>query len=269
MYPYTLPLLLLALLMGGSGQASNLMREQRIAAEITRGPVGGELLWLQAGQTRFLAIHSPATTRKTLGGVILLHDMGGHPDRAEVIRPLRLYLPTRGWDCLSIQLPVAARGADAQAYRPLIPQAAARIQAAIDYFKGRNDRNLILLGHGLGARMALESLARRQPKEVRALVAIGLPTPPRQADNPVTRAMARLQIPMLDLFGEFDLEPVTRGAGVRRRAARRADLDYRQVRVAGADHSFSALQRALQLRVAAWLKRVAGREITGPRPSTD
>ena len=190
MYPYTLPLLLLALLMGGSGQASNLMREQRIAAEITRGPVGGELLWPQAGQTRFLAIHSPATTRKTLGGVILLHDMGGHPDRAGVIRPLRLYLPTRGWDCLSIQLPVAARGADAQAYRPLIPQAAARIQAAIDYFKGRNDRNLILLGHGLGARMALESLARRQPKEVRALVAIGLPTPPRQADNPVTRAMA-------------------------------------------------------------------------------
>ena len=110
MYRYFIGLLLV--LVCFSATASNLAREQRIAKQIVDAILDGETIWLEADGNRFLTLYTEATTRQTLGGVILLHGMGANPDWMDVIQPLRVNLPDRGWATLSIQLPVAAGDAE-------------------------------------------------------------------------------------------------------------------------------------------------------------
>jgi len=253
MYRYLAGLLLV--LICHSVTASNLAREQRIAEQIVDAILDGEPIWLEADGRQFLAIYTEASTEKTLGGVILLHGMGANPDWTDVIQPLRVNLPDRGWDTLSIQLPVAAGDAEFSDYLPLIQEAAPRIQAAVDYFKSQQNSNLILIGHSLGARMGLVFLSNKAPAQIQGFVAIGLSAPKARDKNPVLDALAKIEIPMLDLYGRHDLASVTQTAELRHKAADRAI--YRQDMVEGADHFFHSLDTILISRVAAWIRRVA------------
>ena len=238
--------------------ASDLMRERRIANQITDAILEGEALWLEADGIRFLSIHTPASSSQTLGGVILLHGMGANPDWADVIHPLRVALPEQGWETLSIQMPLAANDTNAKDYWTLIPEAAPRIEAAIAHLRTRQITNLALVGHSLGARMGLAFLARNKPREIRAFVAIGLPTPAVTQENPVLTALAQLDIPMLDLYGSRDLTSVIQGAKLRQAAASGSGRGlYRQDRVEGADHFFNGLNGALEKHVGSWLRRYA------------
>ena len=258
-----------SLLSVSTSMASNLQLEQRIAEQITKHISPGKAHWLGAQDTQFLALHMPASTKPTLGGIILLHDAGANPDAAHVIHDLRVDLAGLGWETLSIQLPLASREDTDNAYHALIPEAAPRIQAAINFFTARQNRNLILIGHGLGARMALAFLDATPAKELRALVAIGLAADPSGDSDPVLEAMSKIKIPMLDLYGSRDHKAVTGSAKLRRTAGQGSgQTGYRQDRVTGADHLFQGLESTLQVRVGAWLRKVAtGKEINRGTPT--
>ncbi|MEW7979678.1 MAG: DUF3530 family protein [Candidatus Sedimenticola endophacoides] len=245
-------LLLLALVMP-LADASDLAREQRLAAEIEETILVGEGLRLQAGGVEFFAIHALAETDAVRGGVILLHGRGAHPDWPDVIHPLRSQLPAGGWETLSIQLPVAAVDAPEHAYRELIPEAGPRIQAAVDFFKQRKLDRLVLVAHSLGSRMAVDYLAGGGPPEVKALVAIGLPVAGREGGY---AALEKLTLPLLDLYGSRDIAPVLHGVKARAEAARKAgNRDYLQFEVPGADHFFRGLEQELVSRVQGWIRK--------------
>ncbi|MET0050847.1 MAG: hypothetical protein ABW095_07160, partial [Candidatus Thiodiazotropha sp.] len=65
----TLRLCLLLLAFTSSVQGANLSLEQRLSAELDSPDLSGEAVWLEAGGTRFLAIHSPSDRAPALGGV--------------------------------------------------------------------------------------------------------------------------------------------------------------------------------------------------------
>ena len=245
-----------------------MQREQQIAEQITSDLQSGTALRLGSSRGSFLAIHLPSSTRETLGGVILLHDMDADPNTTAVIRPLRIGLSDRGWETLSIQLPLASQNADSQEYRSLTEEALPRIQAAIDFFGARQNLNLVLLGHGQGAATGLGFLSKAPAKEVRAFVAIGL-TDMTSPDQSLTQKMiGALEMPMLDLFGSQDLENVVRGAKSRHDSAKRGGRRaYRQDLVSGADHDFIGLEEALLARISAWFRKVAaGMEVESATP---
>ena len=255
--------------------ASNQLREQQIAEQLRTSTTDGEPLWLGMQENRFLALHLQPSTKQSLGGVILLHGMGGNPDAANIIHPLRTELTEQGWETLSIQMPLAAKGADSNDYLALIPEAAPRIRAAIDFFTANQNQNLILIGHGLGASMGLAFLAGTPAPEIRALVAIGLSATDSLDSDPTLEAISKLQIPMLDLFGSRDRLAVVESANLRRKVAERYGLTgYRQDKVTGADHFFQGLDGSLQTRVGGWIRKVAaGMKTDGagnaiPAPST-
>ncbi|MCU7929964.1 MAG: alpha/beta hydrolase family protein [Candidatus Thiodiazotropha sp. (ex Codakia rugifera)] len=233
--------------------ASNLSLEARISETIDTDTLDGKAVWLDAGPIRFLALLKETTAKKKQGGIVLLHDAGGHADWREVINPLRTQLTAHGWDTLSLQLPVSDRLPDQLMMKQMIADASPRIQAAIDYFTSQQNRNLTLIGHGLGAAMALNHLLK-QPEPFNAAVMIGLPMTLDDSQDPVQLALSSLDIPLLDLYGSRDLTSVVRSAMARRSIAREAERNkYRQDRVAGADHYFSGLQENLLIRVRAWL----------------
>ncbi|MCU7839350.1 MAG: alpha/beta hydrolase family protein [Candidatus Thiodiazotropha sp. (ex Lucinoma annulata)] len=233
--------------------ASNLSLEARISETIDAESLDGKALWLDAGPIRFLALLKETAAEKRHGGVILLHDAGGHADWHEVINPLRIQLAAHGWDTLSLQLPVSNRLPDQAMMKQMIADASPRIQAAIDYFNNQQNKHLTLVGHGLGASMALNHLLK-QPETFSAVVMIGLPMTQDDTQDPVQLALSALDIPLLDLYGSQDLTSVVQSAGARRSIARKAERKkYRQDRVTGADHYFSGLQENLLIRVRAWL----------------
>jgi pimeloyl-ACP methyl ester carboxylesterase len=238
--------------------AADLMREQRIAAEIEDAILVGEPIRLQAGEVSFFAIHAEAETDRLRGAVILLHGRGANPDWNDVIKPLRTRLPEAGWETLSLQMPVAASDAPDRAYRALIPEAGPRIDAAVEFFRQRGFGNIVLLGHSLGSRMGLAWLAAGAPEEIRAFVAVGLPVGRGSGGQEALAALEKVKIPMLDIYGSQDIGAVRRSVRARAQAARRAgNSGYRQVEVAGADHFFRGLEDTLVLRVRAWIARVA------------
>jgi pimeloyl-ACP methyl ester carboxylesterase len=243
-------------LLSGKVYAINLTEELRVSRHLDTPALQGDALWLKAENGQFLSLSSRAVGAERIGGVILMHDSGAHADWHAVIGPLRVFLPKRGWDLLSLQMPVLTNP-DSKIPESLWPETRSRIQAAVEHFTGQGNSNLVLIGHGLGAQAALDYLSAQPSPQVRALVAIGLPLTRESADK-FTSAMEGLTGPMLDIYGSQDRPEVTNGAERRLSAGKKNPQgNYRQDRVIGADHYFTGLEPSLQRRIDAWLKRVA------------
>jgi len=176
-----------------------------------------------------------------------------------VVQPLRIGLPEHGWETLSIQVPVAREGASESEWDTTVPEAAPRIDAALEFLKQRNILNVAIVAHSHGARMAAHFLANRQPKQVQAFVAIGMSADPSDRTTGNLAALRKINLPILDLYGELDLPQVKDTARERRLAARDAkNQRYRQTEVAGADHFFANQSELLLAQVRSWLTREAG-----------
>ncbi len=256
-------LLLLSTLLGGPLLAADWSREARLREALENTIQVGRPITLSAEGHPFLAIYTEADTDKTVGAAIILPDIGASPDQATVIRPLRNRLPTHGWATLALQMPLAASDAPPRAWRRLVARAGPRIDSAIARLRDSGVLNIALIGHGVGAEIGLRYLAGKRADAIRAFVAIGLGPHPRDPEDPVLRALEKLKLPILDVFGGEDLAAARDSARARRAAARKANNPgYLQLRIDGADHRFHDLQDVLTSRVRAWLNRVArGTEI--------
>lgn len=235
--------------------AANLSREQRTSEALANTRSAGTAVWLEAGTVRFLGILNRAATARRLGAAVLLHDSGAHADWHEVINPLRRHLAERGWDTLSIQTPVSDDPSDPVSAESLLASSQLRIRAAVAFLKAREVNQIVLVGHGMGARMTL-GFATQSPDDIKAVVSIGVTVNPGDEQDPVSLAIKGADIPILDLYGSQDHEGVVDTAPLRRATAQRNNRErYRLVEVAGADHFFTGMQEELVHRVAAWLKQ--------------
>ena len=243
------------LLAAGTAQAAgDRAKEQRWAEQIVDMLIDGEAVWLGPDTAQFLAIHTPDLTGEPKGTVILVHGMGAHPDWQEVIQPLRVGLPEYGWATLSVQMPVLPNDAAPAEYAPLVPEAAPRLQAALDWLAGRDTGPVFIVAHSLGAVMSAAAMTGDSAPAPAGLVLIGMGGNP---DDPHLDSVAHLEqltLPVLDLYGSRDLDSVLAGREARARAARRAgNDDYRQVGITGANHFFTGLEPTLVRQVRGWL----------------
>ena len=239
--------------------ASDIRKEQRMAEQLTEQLVIGEAVNITAGSLSFFALYTPAEGKTQRGGVILLHGQGAHPDWPDVISPLRRDLPDSGWATLAIQLPVWPNGTNFTDYLPLFPAANVRIDAAVRYLQKQGLLNITLVGHSLGAAMGAHYLAQQPPGSdaIRAFVGVGMGSAPGTVAH-TPDALAKINIPVLDLYGFQDLDNVLNSAKARAQAAQKANnTAYRQIKVTGADHFFRALEATLTKRIAGWLTLTA------------
>lgn len=202
----------------------------------------------------FAAIRTPASTKTVAGTVILVPDLGTNPDWPGVIEPLRTALPRYGWSTLSITPPAIDTSGKGPA--SALDAATGRLQAALAYVHANGGGAVVLIGHGFGAALAAAYLAGKSPPAaVRGLIGIGW-LDPAGSDGRLngTRALAKISVPILDLFGNRDREAVIDDAAARARAGRVAGKAYRQQEMDGADHDFTDLNGALVQVVRGWLR---------------
>ena len=240
---------LAALALATAVPAQDLEREARWRAEVLAALVVGEAVQIPgpAGQPFLGVLTEPSGTgrdRTTL--VVLVHGIGVHPDHG-IIGKLRMDLADRGYATLSIQMPVLASDASPEQYAPLVGHAVERIGSAAVWARTRGYRDLVLVSHSLGSRMANAYFDGTKPPAFRAWAALGLNAPftPTFSCSP--------PVPVLDVLGERDLAPVLTNAGSREAVAKASGA--RQHRMADTDHFYAGREAELADVVADFARR--------------
>ncbi|MGD8934076.1 MAG: alpha/beta fold hydrolase [Gammaproteobacteria bacterium] len=247
-------LILMILAFSASVQASDLAKEKRWADQVVDAILDGEAIWLNDGTSDFLGIYTEAEEDKGRA-VIIMHGTGIHPDWQQVIKPLRVGLIEHNWNTLSIQMPILPNEAEYSEYAPLFDEVAPRIDAAIQYLKDNGSEEIVLIGHSLGGSMATYYLSTSK-QDVNGFIAIGMDT---YADDPrmdIMKGLEKITVPVLDLYGDEDLEGVLNSVEARAAAAKKAgNLSYTQIEIKGSNHFFDGKEDELVETVADWLEK--------------
>ena len=248
-------ILIFTLLAFSSGiQASDLAKEKRWADQVVDAILDGEAIWLNDGNNKFLGIYTEAEEDKGRA-VIVMHGTGIHPDWQQVVQPLRVGLTEHHWNTLSIQMPILPNEAEYPEYAPLYDEVAPRIDAAIKYLKNNGSKEIVLIGHSQGAAMTAYYLSTTK-QDINGFVAIGMAS---FADDPrmnSIKALEKIKLPVLDIYGDDDLEGIMKSVGARAEAAKKAgNKNYTQLEVAGSNHFFDGKEDELVAAVAKWLDK--------------
>lgn len=247
-------LLLLVSVFSTAIYASDLAKEKRWADQVVDAILDGEAIWLNDGTSEFLGIYTEAEEDKGRA-VIVMHGTGIHPDWQQVVQPLRVGLTEHNWNTLAIQMPILQNEAEYAEYAPLYDEVAPRINAALDYLKENGAQQIVLIGHSQGATMGAYYLSTSK-QDVNGFVAIGMGV---FADDPRMDSIKSLQsikVPVLDLYGDDDLEPIMKSVEERAAAAKKAgNSNFTQVELAGSNHFFDGKEEELVEAVADWLEK--------------
>jgi hypothetical protein len=126
------------------------------------------------------------------------------------------------------------------------------VQSALDWLENEYTKPLVLVGFSFGAAMALFACCAQpqRPRNLRALVALGLPT---QADGHHYRYsfLSGCSLPKLFLSGDRD--EYAPASDLEHIAATTAE-PRKLVLLPGADHFFAGQLEAMQNALAGWLK---------------
>lgn len=223
-------------------------REARWRDEVVPGLVVGDAVDIAGpGGRSFLGLLTEpgggARAATTL--LVVVHGIGVHPDHG-IVGKLRMDLADKGYATLSIQMPVMASDAPPEHYETLFGNAAERIAAAAAWARDQGYRDLVLVSHSLGSRMANAYFDRGAPA-FRAWAALGL------GGAYTERFAQKPPVPVLDVLGERDLEPVLQNAAARARVASASGA--RQQRIAGADHFYAGRETELVALIAEFAQR--------------
>lgn len=228
--------------------ATDISREAYYAEQIVKTLDSGEIVWLEAEGRKFLAIFTETEFPDIKNVAIVLHDKGSYPDLKPLIHVLRTELPKHRWSTLALQMPLRESGAENPDYYALFPSAAARLQAAIKFLNQKEFENIVIVGHGLGALMALQAQDQLRD-DIKAMAVVGLPVPGSRHQAARTLEFIRkAEIPMLDLYSSRDV-PAVADSAAQRRSAAKSNADYRQVRLDD-DETMTVK------RIYSWLRRI-------------
>ena len=245
-------------------QASDTAKEKRWAEQIVDSIMVGDVEWLKVDKSKILSLYTENTTENAVGGAIILHGSGAHPNWDQIVRPLRSQLPEHGWSTLSLQLPVLSNEADYKEYIPLFKDVAPRINAGVAFLKAKGIQNIVVIAHSLGSSMAAHYMANKPDSAIRAFVAVGVSGNMHKKDKVgYLTSLKTIKVPVLDIFGASDLSQVLESKKAKATTARKAgNKNYTQVEIPGANHFFDNHDEILIKRVRGWLmKNAIGTEI--------
>ncbi|MBF0471922.1 MAG: DUF3530 family protein, partial [Gammaproteobacteria bacterium] len=167
-------ILLLSLLTPDPVNAAPLSRQQRWMEDIKEILPREELVTLKTGDVEFIGLHRAKERGQETGSLIMIHDYGAYPDGPSAFHYLRTRLPSLGWSTLSFELPVLPETVLNGVTTELMEEVVPRINAARDYILAQNVKNIVLLGHGVGATIATYYFVHHFDRDFRGLIMMGM-----------------------------------------------------------------------------------------------
>lgn len=248
-------IVLSTLFVGQSALASDLAREKRLAEQTEELIFDGEVIYLEAAAHEFMNVYMQTEAEEVKGAVIILHGRGFHPDWPKVVRPLRIGLTDKGWDTLSMQMPVLEKQAKYYDYVPILSEAFPRIEAGIDFLKEEGYKKIVLIAHSCSAHMVMAWVDAKGFRDIDAFIGVGMGAIDYQQPMLKPFPLDQLSMPILDVYGEEEYPAVIRGAKQRLEFIKRAgNKKSKQMTVPGADHYFTEKGDELLEVVSEWMQ---------------
>jgi hypothetical protein len=237
-----------------------------------------EIVSLTGSNQDFYGLFLGDVTGRPQGGVLILHDNQQHGHWPKIVAPLREYLPHHGWATLTIELPdIPARqriarqdltvpspssdteeASDAEeAYRKQNQQ---RIFTAMEYLRSKGQFNLVIIGYGTGAALAIDYINQQNEGakvKVRgnkglSLITIDAMPSPHNASR-MDQQLTKFKIPFLDLIQPNKAYAVKQGETRRGIMKRNKNKRYQQV-ITSNIASYYEDNNPTNRRIRGWLK---------------
>jgi predicted esterase len=235
--------------------ASDEKREAEFASDIQKTLSVGRAVWLESSGKKFLSLYTETTKNPRSGVIILLHDVGGHPNQQAIIKSLRTFFPEHQWATLSLQMPIREASAPIQDYFSLMPEAKERLKAGIQFAKTEKAEKIIVIGYGLGGLTAISAMTDKNV-DVHALITISLPVlETNEKDAQTLQLIPKNTLPILDIYGALDMPNVVNSAR-ERQVAGKINPDYRQMKLEDEGHLYLHDEGLLAKRIYSWIVRI-------------
>lgn len=161
---------------------------------------------------------------------------------------LRINLPKNGWHTLALQLP--ALDPAYSDYSPLITAACERLDAALNWLQERDQKTVALFGQQLGATVAATCAARKS-ESLRGLIILNANEDNLPASLALVPTLAKIPLPILDLYQESTSARAQRNA--QDRAAGQRPHPYLQG-ILPAARDLTTISDILIARISGWLR---------------
>ncbi|HTF99846.1 MAG TPA: DUF3530 family protein [Nitrospirota bacterium] len=187
--------------------------------------------------------------KDSTSAVILAHGRGQGPD-SQVVGPLRKGINKElGFHTLSLQMPVLS-STNYLDYARTFPEAFKAIQTAIDYLTTEKSvKRIYLMGYSMGARMTTAFIVEKPTPVIVGYIGVGL-LEGGGAPLDANQNLSGIRLPVVDIFA--DKSQLDLKSAENRRSM--ASDTFRQIRMAGAEHSFRGYDDQIVRAVVEWLK---------------
>lgn len=222
-----------------------------LVSDIKRFAPEDEIKLLMAGETEFTALLSEQTQATVRGVAILLPDMTVSPAQASAFLRLRYQLNDYGWITLAGLVPDLSKGEEITQDEAVLKKYSDRPNSSTYYFpeslqanyraqiklfvsalqqEAKNYPGLILfVAQGATAGWLIESFEKKEIKQPDALVLIAPYLPDHKLNQGLATKIARLPMPILDVWSEQDSHISLSTVSKRVQASKRhLTMHYRQ-----------------------------------------
>ena len=149
--------------------------------------------------------------------------------------PVRTQLST-DFNTYNIQLPVLEKGSTYNDYVDILYDSDQRIFSAIDYISSKNDR-LVIIAHSCGVHMLMSFIENYfLPSQVIAIVMVGSGAVDKGQKLVTEYPYHKINIPILDIYGEFDFALVRKEAPKRKKLIKRISEKSWQYEIESSSH---------------------------------
>jgi hypothetical protein len=244
--------------------AGDPLRELLTRQQLERRLEVGKIINFSVSGEAFWGVRTQSPVRPLRGGVLLLHDRDGSPDAAGYMHSLRTHLPQHAWETLAIQLPLNFRDAPPKPATEAIREAVPRVRMALQSFKQNNIANVVLLGEGDGARLALDYFVNFQEDALVALIMLELPPDTAEENERILEQVTKLSKPTLEVFDRTAIEEAR--LAKQRKLARQSDTTGADPRYQQIGIGDRGSEDWIAARVRSWINRhVSGTQINAAR----
>lgn len=203
-----------------------LLQSQDIQRHYTNTGEFNHSMLLSNTVEQFLGLMQPQTTANPQGGLLILHDTGQTADWPHQLKEARLFLPSKGWTTLAIDLPlpqlmslgqIPADGTTNLPEQTFDNRVLERISTGVETLNNEGLFNIAIAGYGEGAYWAARYLSERLSEEEHQSYALILIDAPLKTPQ-LSEFIGNLPIALLDIYTN-DSDSAQAAAKARKAAA--------------------------------------------------
>ena len=167
--------------------------------------------------------------------ILYLHGRGLSPNDYNLAHPIRTQF-SGNFNTYNIQLPVLEKGSTYNDYVDILYDSDQRIISAVDYISLKNDR-LVIIAHSCGVHMLMSFIENYfLPSQVIAIVMIGSGAVDKGQKLVTEYPYDKINIPILDIYGEYDFDLVRKEAPKRKKLIKRISEKSLQYEIKSSSH---------------------------------